>query len=147
MGCRTPTLRMIGICLDFISWMDMWIFLIVKCMEKYFNITRFSYIKLHWAYYSLEKNLVTHPAETARRYIREGMFFFDICFVIPLELAIGIIEVLFRSNGMQENFIFGYAESATWYSKLRWVRAFQIYRFFAIFKIFRSTTKRRTFKL
>lgn len=78
------------------------------------------YVKLHWGYYESKSGLlVTHPLKTAGIYVFEGTFISDVVFCMPLEL------ILFCYTSCT---FLGYGESATWFTKLRWIRFIQVKR-------------------
>jgi len=61
--------------------------------------------------------LISHPLKTAINYMLNGSFIMDVLGSSPLELIFPLI-------GWTD--IFGYGDSAVWYTKFRWTRILQV---------------------
>ncbi|CAL8148468.1 unnamed protein product [Orchesella dallaii] len=93
------------------------------------------YLKLHWSYYNPYNGvMITHPLKTATNYILHGSLVMDVAICAPLELIIWAL-------GLTDTW--GYGRSATWYSRLRWIRFFQFKRIPIVFHIVHNTFKHR----
>lgn len=114
---RMPWFRLFHTILDWINYMDI-------------------YLKFHWAYYNPHNGmLVTHPLKTAMNYVLNGSLVLDVAISAPMEL------LMFFTG--YTNYL-GYGQGASWYSRLRWFRFFQIRRIPMVFKIVHNIFENRS---